>query len=221
MILNPDYMFGTANQNEFLSFYYQYQMDYRDYRQYPLTGYYFDAQLDKRGLGVFNDPSVNTLSLKANFRKYFNLKGRFYYTGGFTGKISPFYDQPYYYMEGLGYGRDYVRGYEYYVIDGEHFAILKNNLKFELLPMRVLSLNFIPTDKFSELYYAFYLNLFTDIGYAVDNRNIPTNPLANEFLVGYGIGLDFVTYYDFVIRFEYSFNNNGESGFFIHFMPSI
>jgi outer membrane protein assembly factor BamA len=221
LILNPDYCFGPSTRNQFFSFYYQFRSDYRDFKQYPLTGYYFDAALDKKGLGIFDDPVVNTLSIKANFRKYYRIKGRFYYAAGISGKVSPFWDQPYYYLSGLGYGRDFVRGYEFYVVDGQYFGLWKNNLKFELVPTRVQNFNFIPTDKFSKLYYAIYLNLFTDLGYVVDNRKNVYNPLANEINIGYGLGLDFVTYYDFVLRLEYSFNKSGQSGFFIHFMPSI
>jgi outer membrane protein assembly factor BamA len=221
LVFNRDYTFESYTRNQFLGFYYQFRSDYRDYKQYPLNGYYFDAELDKKGLGFFTDPVVNTLSIKANFRKYFQIKGRLYFASGLTGKISPFWDQPYYYLSGMGYGRDFIRGYEYYVIDGQHFGLLKNNLKFVLVPTRVKSFNFIPTDKFSKLYYAIYLNLFADFGYVVDNRKNVYNPLANEINLGYGIGLDFVTYYDFVFRLEYSFNNMGESGFFISFMPSI
>jgi len=221
LVFNRDYTFESYTRNQFLGFYYQFRSDYRDYKQYPLNGYYFDAELDKKGLGFFTDPVVNTLSIKANFRKYFQIKGRLYFASGLTGKISPFWDQPYYYLSGMGYGRDFIRGYEYYVIDGQHFGLLKNNLKFVLVPTRVKSFNFIPTDKFSKLYYAIYLNLFADFGYVVDNRKNVYNPLANEINLGYGIGLDFVTYYDFVVRLEYSFNKMGESGFFISFMPSI
>ncbi len=221
LVFNPDYSFGSCTRNQFLGFYYQFRSDYRDYKQYPLNGYYFDAELDKKGLGFFNDPEVNTLSIKSNFRKYFQIKGRLYFASGLTGKISPFWDQPYYYLSGMGYGRDFIRGYEYYVIDGQHFGLLKNNLKFVLVPTRVKSFDFIPTDKFSKLYYAIYINLFADFGYVVDNRENVYNPLANEINIGYGIGLDFVTYYDFVVRLEYSFNKMGESGFFIAFMPSI
>ena len=218
---NPDYSFDTANVNQFLTLFYQYRMDFRDYKQYPLNGYYFDVEVDKKGLGLMPNSSVNTLFLKANIRKYIKLKGRFYYATGFTGKVSPFWHQPYYYLRGLGYGREFVRGYEYYVVDGMHYALLKNNLKFVLIPTRVQNFNFIPSEKFSKLYYALYLNVFADFAYVSDNRENVYNPLANQFLVGYGIGLDLVTYYDFVIRFEYSFNKMGESGFFIHFMPSI
>jgi len=221
LILNPDYSFGSANINEFVSFYYQYKSDYRDYKQYPLIGHYFDVSTEKKGLGIFNNPEVNTLFIQTNIRKYLKIKGRFFYSSGFSTKISLFWDQPYYYQEGLGYGRNFIRGYEYYVIDGQHYGILKNNLLFELVPLRDLTFNFIKTEKFSKLYYAFYINLFTDLGYSVDKYHAVTNPLANELLVGYGIGVDFVTYYDFVIRFEYSLNIQGDSGFFIHFMPPL
>ena len=218
---NPDYTFDTANENKFLSFYYQYRMDYRDYKQYPLNGYYFDVEMDKKGLGLMTNSSVNTLFIKTNLRKYIKLKEKFYYAIGFTGKISPFWHQPYYYQRGLGYGREYARGYEYYVVDGKNYALLKNNLKFVLVPTRVQNFNFIPSEKFSKLYYAIYLNVFADFAYVSDNRENVYNPLANELIIGYGIGIDVVTYYDFVVRFEYSFNKMGESGFFIHFMPSI
>jgi hypothetical protein len=184
-------------------------------------GYYFEFNIDKKGLGFFDDPAVNTLSLKADYRKYYQLKGRFYWSSGITMKVSPIQKQPYAFIRVLGYDRDFVRGYEYYVVDGQHFGLLKNNLKFELVPMRVQEFKFIPLEKFNKLYYAFYLNLFFDVGYVYDYRNYVNNPLSNDFLPGYGIGLDFVTYYDFVFRLEYSFNKRGESGFFIHLMPSI
>ncbi|MFU8843398.1 MAG: POTRA domain-containing protein [Bacteroidales bacterium] len=219
--LNPDFAFGGSTRNQFMTVFYQFRSDFRDLRQYPLKGHYFDIEVDKKGIGLFSEPIVNSLYLKSNLRAYSNLKNRFYWASGLTGKTSLFWDQPYYYLQGLGYGRDFVRGYEFYVIDGQHYGLLKNNLKFELIPNSVAALNFIPTEKFNKLYYAVYLNLFTDLGYVFDSRNISTNPLANEILVGYGIGLDLVTYYDFVLRVEYSINRRGESGFFFHFMPSI
>lgn len=221
LLLNPDYSFDGATQSQSMNIYYQYRSDYRDYKQYPLNGYYFDAELDKRGLGLIPGSKVNALSLKANIRKYNQIKGRFFWASGFTVKYSPLDDQPYAYIKGLGYKRDYIRGYEYYVVDGQHFLLLKNNIKFELVSQRVQEFKFIPTDKFNKLYYAFYLNVYADLGYVFDNRNNVMNPLANEILPGYGIGLDFVTYYDFVLRLEYSFNKKGESGFFISFLPSI
>ena len=222
IVYNPDYSFGPFTKNKFISLFYQYRSDHRDFKQYPLLGHYFDAMIQKKGLGLMTGQEVNTLDIKANYRHYDNIAGRLYWASGLTGKVSPIGNsQPYYYQKGLGYGRDFVRGYEFYVIDGQHYALLKNNIKFELVSMREHSISFIRSEKFSKLYYAFYLNIFADFGYVIDDRNINTNPLADEILAGYGIGLDFATYYDFVIRVEYSFNKMGESGFFISFMPSI
>lgn len=121
-------------------------------------------------------------------------------------------------------------------MDGQHYFILKNNIKFALIPTRVLKFNFIKTDKFNTLPIAFYINAHIDFGYSVDNRTnvsptlIPnsgnefqefTNPLANRILNGYGIGIDFVSYYDFVFRLEYSVNHRGEGGFYISLLPPI
>lgn len=221
LMQNPDYSFGNEKSNEFLSLFYQFRTDFRDYKQYPVKGYYFDATIEKKGIGFINDAGVDVLNIVANVRKYFHLGGRFYYATGITGKTSPLKNQPYFYQEGLGYGRNFVRGYEYYVIDGQHFGLWKNNLKFELIKMRVFNIPYIPSEKFSKVYYAFYLNIYSDFGFVWNNKNTDINPLSNEILNGTGIGLDFVTYYDLVIRFEYSFNIEGDSGFFIHFMPSI
>lgn len=220
-ILNPHYSFGPSAQNNSLSFYYQYRSDFRDYQAYPLNGHYFDVEMDKAGLGIMSNPKVNALHLRTNIRKYFNINGRFYWASGFTGKVSPLGEEPYYYMRGLGYGRDFVRGYEFYVVDAQHYAILKNNLKFELLKTKVIKFPLIPTEKFNKLPVAFYMNLFADFGYASDSRNYVNNPLSNEILTGYGVGFDFITYYDFVIRVEYTVNKMGQGGFYIHLMPSI
>ena len=76
-------------------------------------------------------------------------------------------------------------------------------------------------NKFSTIPYAFYLNVYADGGYAKDDAFKRNNSLNNSFQFGYGAGIDFVTYYDLVFRFEYSFNKLGESGFFLHFTSPI
>ena len=40
--------------------------------------------------------------------------------------------------------------------------------------------------------------------------------LSNKLLTGLGFGFDVVGSYDIVLRFEYSFNAQGENGFFFH-----
>jgi hypothetical protein len=59
------------------------------------------------------------------------------------------------------------------------------------------------------------------MGYANDQNANGQNPLANQLLWGTGVGIDFVTYYDLVIRFEYTINKQGETGFFINLVAPI
>jgi hemolysin activation/secretion protein len=126
-------------------------------------------------------------------------------------------------QRGLGYGRDFVRGYEYYVVDGRNFLLWKNNLKFALIPQRDFSMDFIRSPKFSRVPYALYLNVFGDMGYVWydGDQSDKSNDLRNSLLIGYGAGLDLTTYYDIVIRLELSTNLKGIPGIYLHFMAPI
>lgn len=161
------------------------------------------------------------MTLESTFRKYWQLAKRWYFASLITAKFSSDKFIPYFIQEGLGYGRKFVRGYEYYVVDGQQYGLMRSNIKFAIIPTRVFNLKFIPTEKFSKIHLAMYLNAFFDSGYVQDLRNTYHNNLPNHFLYGYGLGLDLVTYYDVVIRFEVSTNKMHETGFFMHFMAPI
>jgi outer membrane protein assembly factor BamA len=222
--LNPEYLAKGKSTERFFSLRYFFRNDHRDYIHYPLRGYTYNFEVVKNGFPVLND-DVNYLFLTAEAKKFWQLGKRFYFAASFRGKISDKNFQPYYNTRALGYGRDYVRGYEYYVVDGQHFALFKTNFKFALLPRKDLHAGFIPFEKFSTIPFSFYLNLFADAGYVEDtqfsNVQYTTNRLPNSWLHSYGLGLDFVSYYDIVIRLDFSFNKFGESGLFLHFAAPI
>jgi hypothetical protein len=213
------YSDGRTNDN-FLTFHYKFKSDHRDYQSYPLTGYYIDFELNK--VGLFTEPAPDFLYFTSSLRKYWQLGKRFYLGAGASGKLSDSRNQPYYLVRGLGYDRDFVRGYEYYVIDGQNFGLLKTNIKFSLIPRKEARIGFIKNDKFARIYYHLLITAFADLGYVDNNQSYGTsNTLENELLIGYGLGLDFITYYDVVIRLEYSINRMGETGFYLHFRASI
>ena len=110
-----------------------------------------------------------------------------------------------------------MRGYEYYVIDGEHYALGRANVIFSLIKPRTHRVEMIPLESFRTLYFALYVNAYTDLGHVWDSRYADRNFLANNWMNGHGIGLDLVTSYDQVVRAEYSLNGLGEHGFFLHF----
>ena len=66
-----------------------------------------------------------------------------------------------------------------------------------------------------------YLGGHFDCGVVTDKANSSTNSLRNKLIYGYGIGLNMVTFYDKVLRLEYSFNQDFNKGFYIHFEVPI
>ena len=218
--LNNDYFSSGSSTINYSILRYFFKSDHRDIAVYPLHGYYLDFEVVKNGFTFLKD-NIDLAYITTHGKKFWPLSKRLYFGTGITAKYTAGTSVPYYLARGLGYGRDFIRGYEYYVIDGHNYALLKTNLKFGLIPKKDLHLGFLPMNKFSTIPYAFYLNVYADGGYAKDDAFKRNNSLNNSFQFGYGAGIDFVTYYDLVFRFEYSFNKLGESGFFLHFTSPI
>jgi len=221
--LNPDYSYSGIDTPRFLYMYYKLKIDHRDIKYYPLKGWYVDLELNKAGLGFAFEKPVDIAWAKTTTRYYAQLAKRWYSGISFIGKVSSAAWQPYFLIQGLGYGRDYVRGYEYYVIDGKHFGIVRSNVKFALIPEKAYNIGFIPTPKFGLIHYALYLTAFVDAGYVWQPQWIGqfNNVLPRTFLASAGLGVDLVTYYDKVVRIEYAINKSGKSGIFIHFIAGI
>jgi outer membrane protein assembly factor BamA len=216
----PGYSPGTSNHLRYFSLFYQYRNDHRDVQFYPLKGFYFDIDVVQNGLW-YDD--VNEFYIKTNFRKFFQLFSRWYFASGLTGKLTLTPHPSYLLQRGLGYGREFVRGYEYYVIDGKDFLLWKNNLKFAIIPLREFDLDFIRSQKFNKVPYALYLDLFCDLGYVYydGEQDNNSNTMRNSLLIGTGAGLDFTTYYDIVIRLEAAVNKSGTPGIYLHFTAPI
>lgn len=219
--LNPNYFEPNEEETRFLELNYFFQYDYRDSKIYPLKGHYVEFLATKYGLGILKKEKTDVWGFELRGQKFFQLGKRWYLQGDLKGKLSAGGRQPYYVQRGLGYFLDFIRGYEAYVIDGQHYGLFKSNLKFAIIPTKVLTLKFIKQGRFNPIPYALYTNLYYDGGYVIDDQFQKGNPLSNSYQHGFGLGVDFVTYYDRVLRVEYSVNKLGESGFFVHFTSSL
>lgn len=220
---STQYLHPSRLRSQYLFLSYGFKREKRDNIGYPLTGYLFDLSIDQEGLGLLNKPDIMVSEAFATFNWHQKLGGRWYYAFGVKGKTTFLNaDQlPYYYQRGLGYGSAFIRGYELHVIDGQHYGLYKSNIKFNLVKKRTLDAGLGGVDSFDKFHYSVFLNAFADAGYVVDNLNPTVNPLANSWQYSAGLGLDFVTYYDIVIRFEASINKLGTPGFYIHFKNPI
>lgn len=220
--LNHDFVGADGMCFKYLTLSAIFKNDYRDDRNYPLDGHYLELELTKVGLGAFaSSPDIFYGKVTADW--YTPIKGRFYWASNVTAKLSDCKTAPYFLSHGLGYKNDYVRTYDVYVVDALNYAILKNNLKFEILKPVTKYIPFIKNERFGKIHIAFYANLFFDCAYSWDVV-VPdglSSKIANKFIYSTGLGVDFVTYYDKVLRLEYGVNGLGETGFFIHLVAPI
>ncbi len=217
--LNPEFLAGDKSWNVTVSLYFNYSYDTRNNKSYPLEGSLLSAFVDKRGLGIVTK-DVNLFYYGIDFHFYQKLSKKWYVAEMFKLVNSAGEDAPYYYEQSMTTKKDFIRGYDLYTIRGDQMYYFRGNIKYELVEPNVRILKDGQKDnKFKAMQYAFYLNLFADAGYVL-NRYTDDNPLNNKMLYSLGLGIDFVTYYDMVLRFEYAFNSAGTHGFFIGFgMP--
>lgn len=212
---NPDFFLGGAKQQRHMSLVYNLSFDYRDIRPYPLDGWLFVAEL--RQSGLLPGDNLHLFRAYAEYARYYPLwKKRMSFETVFRGRTSlPRCRPPYFNNQALGYGGSFVRGYEYYVADGLDFGLLKTAFHLQLFNRSFFLGKFMPLEAFRNLPLKVYLSLNNDVGYANDPWYTHKNPLTNRLLWGYGFGLDIVAYYDKTMRFEWSWNDLGENGFFL------
>ncbi len=215
--LAPDYFAAGSDRMRYFTLSYQFVRDYRDARAYPLHGYLCDFEITRHGLAILPGEDINVTFFAASVRKWFQVGNRIFCGAMVRGRLLPGPTPPFYHQRALGFGT-YVRGFEYYVIDGQNYVVAKSAFRYQLLKPRVFKFKWFPLEKFNTLHLALYTGLFVDAGYVQDKAStvIDNNNLGNSWLSGYGAGLDIVTYYDMTCRFEYAINNLGEGGFYVH-----
>jgi hypothetical protein len=92
-------------------------------------------------------------------------------------------------------------------------ALVKSTIKKKLIafdiPFRLFPKVFtkIPISVFAKSY--------ADVGYAYTKKKYDTY-LNNRLLYSGGFGIDILTLYDINLKFEYSFNQLGKNGLFLH-----
>ncbi len=216
-ILNDNFFSSSLNRFDQITLHYIFTQDKRDSKAYPLRGHKFELFFEQTS-GISDKFSLTYIKPKFKYHK--ELSKRFYYASGVTAKVSRISSNSYYNMRALGYD-DNLKGYEPFIIDGQHFLLVNNLFKTVVLPTRITEISFLPVKKFNKIHYAIYLNVYFDIGYVKNKYALPVNTLDNAFLYSYGLGFDLVTYYDKVFRVEYSINRNAVKGLYIHLKAPI
>lgn len=218
-ILNSDYLPNGKSNLKYISLGYGFYRDKRNFKSYPTKGYYFDFAGVKNGFGAFSE-KLNLITFHSQYRKYWELSHRFFFSGMAKIKYTA-NEGPYVLYGGLGYVNNLVRGYELYVINGEHYALTKFQLRYALIDNKIFKMKPIPWDKFNKIPLSIYLGTFFDSGYVSSRVNQQNNFLTNTGLYSAGVSLDFVSYYDMVFRMEYAINHLSEHGLYLHFVAPL
>lgn len=208
--LNPNYFPSLRNRLSYLEVYYGMTYYDLDYIPYPTKGYAAEVMLGKKG---FNS-NINLWQLNVKGSGSWPTGLKSFLTISVFGNLKLPFRQPYYTQRLLGYGDAFLQGYEYYVIDGVAAAYIKTTFTRRMFNFNIK----IPGGKKREaqrIPVKVYGKVYGNAGY-VDNPQPGDNPLPNKMLYSAGVGIDILTLYDVTFKLEWSFNQLGQNGIFLH-----
>lgn len=208
--LNADYFENSSKKLSYLELAYRYEYNGVDNWNYPRKGLKIVGSAASRwGFEGMKYQALASIELGLFQR----LSNRLLSSVVLRGRTTFTQQQPYFMQTAMGYKSNYVRGYEYYVVEANHFAIGRLSLKYEAMRKRFDNL---PFQYLPMLPVWVYPKIFIDCGYAANNKNQNTNNLANTFLYSFGAGVDIITAYDLKLRIEVAYNHLGENGLYLH-----
>ena len=180
-----------------------------DYNAYPTKGAGTELVLFQRFSKGAPFTSIQFRKLKAHS---FSKHNFIFFETNTQVKFLPNYN----YIDNrlLGYGNLQMNGLEYYVVDGNAATIFKTAFHHSLGSFTVknpITQKFLP-----EVKYDFWIRVFTNLGYVYSDRPLNSNKLSNTLIRTAGIGLDVISIYDFVLKIDYSVNQLGDKGVYLH-----
>lgn len=224
LAINPNLI--MLPKTSYLRIYSKLKIDNRNNKAYPTEGSYVDFIITQTGLGLLSGEKNMQSSFETNVRFYQVLSKRLFWASGMHGVIAKNASKTEYFGQEIGNYDNEMRAFENYRIPFNEAFISKNNFKIQLIPKKVKKIPFLKTETLSLIHYSVYLNAFFDVAYIKPDwqRNplLERRTLKSNFLYSSGVGLDVVTYYDMVFRFECSRNFEFDNwGFFVHLRTSI
>ncbi len=219
--LNPSIFDSQQNRLYYFYLHYAYTFNNTDIQYYPLNGWVVGGSIIKNGLGIKPLENVDNFFIFGTIKKFTSFTEWLTLANGVYGKWTDNRHIPFFFNRSIGYGNNSVRGYEYYIIDGQRYIMSKNSLKFRIIKPYVFHLKWLKIQQFNSIPFYSYLNLFFDAAYVEDKFYYRNNPLNNQWIYGYGVGLDLISYYDLVLRIEFAINSLSQTGVYLHLNVGI
>ena len=209
--LNPSYFTKGHNSIRYPEIYYNMAFHNVDYIPYPLKGFETQINFSKKGFNHL----LNVWELNILTGNYWKLFPKTYFSVNTAADLKlPFKKQPFFNTQLMGYRELFMQGYEYYVIDGVAGGCVKTTFSRELLKFNI-PLPKIKRETINYIPFRIYGKIYGNAGY-VYNPQPGQNFLNNRMLYSGGLGIDIVTFYDINIKLEWSFNQIGQNGIYLH-----
>lgn len=216
--LNPNYYAKEQNRLQYVGIGYSFRYDKRDAQAYALRGYVLKWNVQY--LGFLPENSLSQFETSGAWGQYFPLGKKWFWDYQLVGQFSYNQNPMFARTLAVGYGDQVMRGYELYVIPTQASAIGKQTFKYQLFS-GVKNWKYMPIPQFKKVPIALYATFYTDAGYVSDQYFSANNLLQNRWLYGAGVGIDLVTYYNSVIRFNYALNSLGQARLYINFTTDL
>lgn len=211
--VSPDYFKGSAEQR-YGQIKLEYTLEKRNNKYLATDGWYLLGSLARNG--IVNSDQLKSWELAADvfyyhlFNEYWSWNHGLILRGHFSRENYPYYD-----LYQLGGDPEYIRGYEYYQIEGSSLGVYKTSFMRKIFDRKVNLGKLMPFTNYKEMDTKFFLSLNLDYGYVFDDY-YKTSNFVNRNLWGGGIGLNVLLYNKFSCSFEASLNQRNEVGFFFH-----
>ena len=216
LLLQPKYFPNYAKSLSYFDLNLSYSKIKFDYNAYPSEGNSNELGIYQRFSGGYNLTSFQFRKVHAH---HINPSHFYLLESNNQGKILA--NQNYMDSRLMGYGNMQMNGFEYYVIDGNAGSIFKAEWHYLLGSFDVPKTSGIGlVDKINkrlpDIKYHFWLKAFTNVGYAYSEYPTNSSKLSNTLLRSAGVGLDILSIYDLVIKIDYSVNQLGDKGVYLH-----
>jgi outer membrane protein assembly factor BamA len=183
-----------------------------DFNPYPTKGRGGMVALHRAGFGG----PVNLWELSVRGTNFWSIGAKSWFSVNAGGVLKLPFQQPYVTQSFLGHGDAFLQGYENYIIDGVAGGFAKATIGYNVLKTAIP----LPTIKLFKSLRSVplrvYAKTYVNTGYAHNPNVTLRNALNNRMLYSGGFGIDILAFADLVFKFEYSFNQLGQKGLYLH-----
>ena len=214
-LLNPGYYLSNEKAQRYFALSYGFSNDRRDRKKQATSGYALQAFITQVGLGLYDDLDYGFIQV--NSKNYIPFHPKI--TGRLSTTARVFFNKnkiSYNHSQALGYGNQYIRGYDHYVIDGTDFFLAHQGLVWEFYNKTFNLSKILPIKKMNVIPLRLFLSINIDLAYVNTPKYLEQNSLDDQWLYGYGPALEILLAEGYLFGIDYSFNHLGESGLYLH-----